>query len=120
MKIVIHNIPPSNNKFLGKTTHYGEYQKVKREWHWFIKAAITEKPKEPYKKAIVEITYFFKDNRDRDPDNYSGKFILDALVKEGIIIDDNFKVISLWLYGKVDRENPRTEINIQEVKNAIL
>ena len=48
----------------------------------------------------------------RDPDNYSGKFILDGLVKAGIIADDSFSNIDLRLCGKVDKKNPRTEIEI--------
>ena len=114
MKIVVNDIPPSNNKFLGKQTHTAVYQKLKREWHWKIKAEISDRPKKPLEKAIIRITYFFKDRRRRDPDNYSVKFILDALVSEKIIADDNFNVISLWIFGKVDKDNPRTEIEVLE------
>lgn len=34
------------------------------------------------------------DNRRRDADNYSGKHVLDALVKAGVIEDDNSKNIT--------------------------
>ena len=114
MKIVVNDIPPSNNKFLGRSVPPVVYQNLKREWHWKIKAKINERPKESFKKAIIRITYYFKDKRRRDPDNYSGKFILDALVRENIIEDDSFNSVSLWLYGKVDKDNPRTEIEVLE------
>lgn len=114
MKIVVNDIPPSNNKFLGRSVPPVVYQTLKREWHWKIKEAISKRPKEPFKKAVIRIIYYFKDSRRRDPDNYSGKFILDALVSEKVIADDSFNVISLWLYGDMDKDNPRTEIEVLE------
>lgn len=77
-----------------------------------------EKPKKPIEKAIVNITYYFKDKRRRDPDNYSGKMLLDPLVREGVLIDDSFKVVTLVLSASYDKNNPRTEIEIRSVKDA--
>ena len=80
-----------------------------------IKAALckAKKPKKPLEKALVKISYYFKDNHRRDPDNYSGKMILDPLVKEGILKDDSFDVITLQVgKGGVDKLHPRTEIEI--------
>lgn len=115
MKITVKAIPPSNNQYLGNSHSHFEYQREKTEWHWRIKAAIHQRPDKPLANAIVKITYFFKDNRRRDPDNYSGKFILDALVKEKIIADDSFDVIDLILQkGGCDKSNPRTEIEVRE------
>lgn len=80
-----------------------------------IKAALqkVKKPSVPYAQAVVTILYYFKDNRRHDPDNYSGKMILDPLVKEGVIVDDSFDVIELRVKkGGVDKLNPRTEIEV--------
>jgi crossover junction endodeoxyribonuclease RusA len=114
MKIVINEIPPSNNKFIGRNVRW-QYQEEKQKWHWLMKAKIKERPKKPFEKAEITIHYYFKDKRKRDPDNYSGKMILDPLVKEKIIIDDNFSVITLILKAGYDKENPRTEIEIKEI-----
>ncbi len=66
-------------------------------------------------RAEVRLTYFFRDKRRRDPDNYVGKFILDGLRKAGIIAEDNAEVLKLpQPVFRVDRANPRTEINIVE------
>ncbi len=81
-----------------------------------IKSAVPKLPPKPFEKSIVEINYYFKDKRRRDPDNYSGKFILDGLVSAGVIADDNFGSIKLLLDGYHDKQNPRTEIIITEVK----
>ena len=114
MKITINEIPPSNNQFIGNSKNFNVYRREKERWHWLIKAALTKvkKPREPYERAVVHIMYCFKDKRRRDPDNYSGKMILDPLVREGILKDDNFNVIELRLSGGYDKDRPRTEIEI--------
>ena len=117
MRIIIDDIPPSNNKYMGNSHNFNEYRREKERWHWLIKVALSkkEKPKKPLEKAIVNITYYFKDKRRRDPDNYSGKMLLDPLVREGILKDDSFKEIVLVLSADYDKEKPRTEIYISEV-----
>ena len=115
MKITVNDIPPTNNKYMGNSHNFNEYRRIKEEWHWLIKEVLicVKKPKIPYKKAVVTITYYFKDNRRRDPDNYSGKMILDPLVREGVLQDDSFDNIKLTVQkGGVDKNFPRTEIEI--------
>ena len=115
MIITVNAIPPSNNQFMGNSHSHFEYHRQKTEWHWRIKAAICERPEKPYTKADVIIKYYFGDCRRRDPDNYSGKFILDALVRENILADDSFDVVCLHLeQGGVDKKKPRTEIEVKE------
>lgn len=116
IRLVVKEIPPSNNKYMGNSKNFNVYRREKEKWHWLIKSALSkaEKPKEPIKKAVVTITYYFRDNRRRDPDNYSGKMILDPLVREGVLQDDSFENIDLHLHkGGVDKINPRTEIEIK-------
>ena len=85
-----------------------------------IKGAINKahKPKKPIQKSIVRVKYFFKDNRRRDIyDNYAPKFLLDPLVREGIIVDDCWQCCKVELDADVDKNNPRTEIDIRSVEN---
>ena len=117
VKLVIPAIPPSNNKYMGRNAsgfHFA-YQEEKRKWEWLVRAAVKKKPQKPFKKARVRITYFFPNKIRRDPDNYSGKFLLDGIKKAGLIEDDSFSNIRLELRGECDKENPRTEIEIEEV-----
>ncbi len=118
MTITIPDTPPSNNEFMGNSRNFNIYRNTKAQWHWLIKAALTqvEKPKTPYEKALVEITYYFKRRGRRDPDNFSGKMLLDPLVREGVLIDDSFDNVELRLKGNYDKDNPRTEIKITEIK----
>ena len=62
--------------------------------------------------VTVRITYYLPDRRRRDPDNYSGKMLLDGLVSARILRDDCFSCIRLELRGACDPENPRTEIEL--------
>lgn len=117
-KYKIPLIPPSNNKYQGNgglNKNY-EYQREKRQWAGYVQLFCKPKPTYPLKRAIVTLHYFFPDRRRRDPDNYSGKFILDGLVKAGIIIDDSFDVIDLLLQADTD-ENKQgyTVIEVQEL-----
>lgn len=114
VKIVVKDIPPSNNKFMGNSASFRIYAAEKTRWFNLIRAALSpgQIPDKPYEKAEVIISYYFKDKRRRDPDNYSGKFILDPLVTLKILKDDNFEVITLKLQAGYDKEDPRTEISI--------
>ena len=116
MKYIIDEIPPSNNKFIGRTNNW-EYQNEKKRWAQLIWLKCRPKPENPLDKAEVKLTYYFKTKGRRDPDNYSGKFILDGLVKAGILADDSFNNIILKLCGRYDKDNPRTEIEIIGGKN---
>ncbi len=111
-KYIIKAIPPSNNQFIGRNARW-KYQDIKKQWSDVINIVCRPKPAQPLKKAVVTLTYYFKDKRRRDPDNYSGKMILDGLVKAGILQDDSFNNIDLVLQGNYDKDNPRTEIEIK-------
>lgn len=115
MKIIIDEIPPSNNRFIGRGNRW-EYQEEKKRWEAIVRIACIGKPKKQTERAVVQIRYFFPDRRRRDPDNYSGKMILDGLVRCGVIKDDSFSCIRLELSAECSLGRPRTEIVIQEVK----
>lgn len=115
IKYIIKDVPPSNNKYMGRGSRGQNfaYQEEKRMWEWLVRAAVgKDKPKKPLKNVLVVLTYYFPTKHRRDPDNYSGKFLLDGLVKSKVIEDDSFKCIDLKIEGKYDKENPRTEITI--------
>lgn len=118
LKITLPGIPPSNNKYLGNSKSHHLYRAEKAEWTdtigWVIKAAGWRG--KPLKKAQVQLIYHFPDRRRRDPDNYSGKFILDGLKEFGVIVDDSFSNVQLVLTaGKVDRDNPNVEILVSSI-----
>lgn len=101
---IIPLVPPTNNKYIGngsKDKNF-QYQTEKKHWAGYVNLFCRPKPPVPLEKAKVTLHYYFKDKRRRDPDNYSGKFILDGLVRAGILQDDSFSVIVLELRADVD------------------
>ncbi len=64
-------------------------------------------------KCEMKFTTYYKTNRRHDIDNSIEKFILDGFSESGFIIDDDSKhIIRLTLECYVDRENPRTEVEV--------
>jgi Holliday junction resolvase RusA-like endonuclease len=61
----------------------------------------------------ITLTYYLPDMRLRDLDNY-GKAIFDKLVSDGVLKDDNYKIIQdiRILFGGIDKGNPRVDIRI--------
>lgn len=112
-KYSIPAIPPSNNRFAGRQNHW-EYREQKKQWQDMISACCAPVPPEPIESAVVTLTYYFPTRVRRDPDNYSGKFILDGLVRKCILLDDSFKNVELVLRGDYDKSRPRTEIEVTE------
>ena len=108
----IPEIPPSNNKYIGRNARW-DYQNEKKRWALLVRYACLPKPHAPLTKAAVRLVYHFSDNRRRDPDNYSGKMILDGLVSAGILTDDSFVCIKLQLEAVYDKGG-YTEIFIEE------
>jgi len=116
MTIIAPEIPPSLNRYAGRENSW-EYRNEKARWKQLVAwLAKKDRPATPYPKATVRITYYFPDAIRRDPDNYAGKMILDGLTAGGVIVDDSFNCIRLVLDGQIDRENPRTEIEVTEGK----
>jgi hypothetical protein len=121
MKITIKSLPISKNEY--KDWHWAKKGRYLEIIKWEIWAEIlryTLRPKKPIKKAILNFKLYFETNRKRDSQNYiAGGLIamIDSLVKLGIIVDDNYKVIgdpAVELY--IDKDNPRTEIIIEKSK----
>lgn len=66
-------------------------------------------------KVRLGYVFFVKDNRRRDLDNMIAT-VNDALVKAGIIEDDDWKHLSIgYAIGKLHKENPRVEVSVEEV-----
>lgn len=116
----IPQVPLSINQT--RTMHWTKLKNIKLLWGdeiWVAlwKAGINWNDT-PFNKAKISIKIFFRTKRRRDADNYPCKEVIDAIKNNGLIIDDNYDVI-----GKVDvditgidKNNPRTEIEIKEIK----
>ena len=96
--------------------NYQPYARMKEEYTTIVAWLAKKLP--AYEKVALIITWYEPDLR-RDPDNIMGgqKFIMDGLVQAGVIPDDSQKYILGIYHGfKVDRKNPRVEVEIVDVE----
>lgn len=119
-KIVIPGELPDLNTIIaeskrgrGKWQPYNEIKQANTiKVAWIAKSKIKKK----LNKIDLEITWICK-NRRKDKDNIMAgtKFILDGLVAAGVIENDGWKQIGDISHKfKVDKHNPRVEVEIRE------
>ena len=95
---------------------YQPYAKMKETYTNMVAWLAKKLPK--YNKIRVIITWFDPDDK-HDPDNTAAgqKFIMDGLVLAGTIPNDTKKYIkSIAHEFETDRQNPRVEVEIIEVR----
>lgn len=99
-----------SNKYLGS--------KIKKNNEKAIILAIKQANLQKICKYPIEIIInWYEPNNRRDIDNvtFAVKFILDALVKAGILIDDSRKYVNKVSHEVLtDKENPRIEVTLKE------
>lgn len=81
---------------------------------WYAKAA-----RIPHMEQIDVSVTWYEPNRKRDKDNiHAGiKFILDGLVQAGVLDNDGWKQIGDISHRVcLDKENPRIEVKMEEVR----
>lgn len=117
VKIEIPGRLPGLNEILDYAKrHYAEYSPIKKEHTTAVAWLAKKLPK--YEKVALIITWYEPDKR-RDPDNIMAgqKFILDGLVMAGTIPNDSQKYVRGIVHRfKVDRKNPRVEVEIVDVE----
>lgn len=110
LKITIFRIHPSLNRWTN--WHYTKKHQVKKDWEDEICLLLIKYKKLQLEKAKVRIIYYTP-NYQSDRDNYTPKFIMDGLVKSGLLADDNRNIVKpTWDFGFATTENQRTEITI--------
>ena len=69
----------------------------------------------PWMKATIQATFYHKQERRRDDDNYTAmlKPAKDGLVDSGLLFDDDSKhLTTLPVTFRIDRECPRVELTV--------
>lgn len=87
-------------------------------WHedaaiQMMQPLITHRPLLPIKNAKIVFTMYAPDKRAADLSNKI-ESVMDLLVDVGFLVDDNWFVIGdiHMIFGGVDKENPRAELDI--------
>lgn len=112
----INPIPPSLNQWM--VMQRPQMNHVKQQWKDFVVWLVNDYGMSDLniETATITFTYYFKDKRRRDADNYTPKNIFDGFTESGLIVDDDFEHIQmLCIKGGYDKHNPRVEILIEEV-----
>lgn len=123
IKLTIPYLPESGNYL--QNIHWTEraeynvrwYDEVSLAWRYYREE--NRIPKNlPFKRAKIILTLYFGDKRRRDKDNYIRglKPTVDSLIHEGIIQDDRWETVRTEYRKGYDKEHPRTEIKIEEIK----
>ena len=105
-------VPPSLNVW--KNWHWGRQHRYKKDLYQAVRMLALAAKLPQYERAVVQVVYYHRTNRRRDPaDNWAPKFLMDALVAGGILVDDCGSLVNVQPVDmKVDPEKPRTEIFI--------
>lgn len=92
---------------------------LKQIWKDFIVWWIKKEKLNDLQLEEFRMTFkiYMPSRRSSDPDNYTPKFLLDGFTEAGFIVDDDGRHLkSLTLITDYDKDNPRTEIDIEIIK----
>lgn len=105
-----------------RNTHFRVLAKAKKNIEDLVYRSLRDKGLKLNGPAKVTITLWKESKRLRDLSNtcsIADKFVLDAIVKCGIIDDDDCETIPFveYIYAGIDRGNPRMDITIETINN---
>ncbi len=107
---------PGMNDFAGKKSGW-LYRQAKSNLTVIVSLAIKQEKLKPMQRAFI-IWEWREPTKRRDPDNFTSmgrKFVLDALVKCGILPDDGWDEILGWEDSwVVDTDKPGVWITLEE------
>ncbi|BFN03887.1 RusA family crossover junction endodeoxyribonuclease [Clostridium tetani] len=116
IKLIIPGELPDLNKIINVSKrHYMAYRNLKKEYTDLI--TLLARGKGQFERIDLDITWYCK-NKRKDKDNIAVgiKFILDGLVEAKVIKNDGWKEVNNFKHTfKVDKDNPRIEVEITEV-----
>lgn len=102
------------------TVEKGAISQLSNHWLYAIRDALTRLGVEPkIKKADTLIISYVPHNRVVDPDNLAFELIMNALRFNRIINNDSIKETTFRVEGRVDKDNPRTEIYVYEYRDLL-
>ena len=119
--LIIHARLPSRNEAENKArTHWSCGASLKKDATQLVALCAKQQKIAPYSGRVRLNCSFFEPNKKRDADNvFAGvKYILDGLVQAGVLPNDSRKYVEEIAFAvKVDKQNPRVEVEIGEEEN---
>lgn len=116
LHIVLLGAPPMNT---ADDTHWRKKKRDKHRWYDAVAAyCYGKRPRRPLKCARVRITRHTAANREPDFENLTqgGKYLLDGLVRCGVLADDNPEVIGRpeYLWERAPRGRAHVTVEVWE------
>lgn len=111
INLTIYEAPPSINHMYGQTKTGRRFLSKKgKDYKESVKSIVGDVN---ILDGEIEMTiiYYFGDNRRRDVTNYD-KALLDSL--SGVVYNDDCQIQKITLEKFIDKENPRTEVAINQ------
>ena len=123
VKLVIDLPAPLITPNTQRQMHWTKVRDAKAQTELLVKSAITKaKLKKIDPPISVRLIWYAPDIKRRDADSLAPtmKAVLDALVKKGVIPDDNSTIVGECLLGPiiVSRDNPRLEVRIMGLEEG--
>lgn len=117
IKLTIPLTPDSLNKW--QRSHWAKRRRIQDDWDTETVVALAKigegaRLLKLFERARVRIRYYFRTQHKKDKDNYTPKVIMDCL-KGRVIVDDSSDRIDLDWELLFDKNQPRTEIEIEEL-----
>lgn len=123
--LVLPEFPPRLEVHWKKLPNRENYRAVRDRWFSLIETALEAAeeygvplPRDPFKRGTLWVTTFYGKALARDPDNYTAKFIIDALRRNRIIEDDDYSRIQIVLRGSA-KGPARTEVLVEEASDQL-
>lgn len=108
--------PGANDYIKAERTNRHMASAMKRKYTDAVCLAAINKRLPAFKEPVFVTVDWWEKNKRRDPDNirFGIKFVLDGLVRAGVLVNDT----QAWILGiedryHVDRDNPRVTITLQ-------
>lgn len=117
LKLIIPLTPSSLNKW--QRAHWAKRRRIQDEWDnqvavELVKSINVVRLRPLMEKAKIGIKYYFRTKHKRDKDNYTPKVIMDCL-KGRVVVDDSSDRVDVDWELLFDKNQPRTEILIEEL-----
>ena len=113
-----NKLPSMNDYQRACRSHWSKGSRMKRETQDYVGWCIRAARLIPIASPVRINMHFFEPDRRRDLDNiasFASKVILDALVQQGVLVDDSQQYVKGISYAcSVDKGNPRVVVMIEE------
>ncbi len=111
---IFARVPKTLNQLL--RMHWRERTRDLESWKWCVLSVAGARPKMA-KRCRVELKITAYRKALQDPDNAVGscKNLIDALTRIGWLVDDSPAWLHLAVTERIDRKEPRTEVEWEEL-----